>query len=110
MVFKKFVKILFNSKQPTPAELTKLQNNIDNSLTPIIQNASLDNQILTNITLLPSQINTINHQLGRTLTGWIVVSKSATTDIWDNQLNNNQTNLTLELYTTYKVIVSLSVF
>lgn len=65
--------------------------------------------ILKNITL-NNGTTTINHKLGRRLSGWKTVRVRASATIYDNQESNQSPNLTLILISNAAVVVDLEVF
>lgn len=57
-------------------ELQKVQENVGEALQPIIKSAILNGAQLDNISLASGN-NTIEHRLGKKLSGWIVVKKDS---------------------------------
>jgi hypothetical protein len=105
MSFSKFVKLRTEDR-----ELNLIQDNIDRSLRPMINNIRLDSEILTGIVLKSGSINKVSHTLNRKLIGWTVIGKNATCDIWDSQSSNPSTSLLLYLNTSQNVTINLEVF
>lgn len=89
--------------------INQLQNNTANSFGPLISKPQNDNSIISNVTLLPGVINTINHGLGSTLQTWGTARKRGPANIWDVQDQNKSPNLTLLLMTDIEVVVDLIV-
>ncbi len=89
--------------------INQLQNNIINSVNPILGNAITNGTILSGIKLT-SGSNTINHTLGRNLQGWIVIRQRASATIYDLQDTNPRPSLTLILHSSGSVVVDLYVF
>lgn len=115
MSFKKFKKQYLSSKDLDDADnilrvINTLQDNIENSITPLVDKTQNDSQVLTNINLIQGQNNIINHTLARSLIGYYIILKSAQADIWDTQQNNLSPDLTLWLSTSSDVLVNLIVF
>jgi hypothetical protein len=97
--------------------INMLQNNISDSITPLIQNSQNDSNVLSNISLLDQAsllpgrtFNVINHGLGRKLRGWKVVRLRSPAVVSDVQDSNNQPNLTLLLVSSANCVVDLEVF
>lgn len=112
MAFKPFKKINVNNNETiSPKHINAVQDNISQALGQLLGKDQLDNQVLTNITLLPAITNKVPHQLGRRLSGWIVVRNhggySMLTDLQDT---NASPHLLLYLYTPALVVVDLFVF
>ncbi len=90
-------------------ELSLLQSRWASILNPLIGNPSLQSNILSHVHLINGAV-TINHQLGYPLTGWRIIRKRATADIWDSQDSNQSPQLTLILNSNAIVSVDLEVF
>lgn len=94
----------------TPDRLVnQLQQNINSQLNQIIANPIVSGNIINNVVLAVGD-NTINHMLGRNLQGWIIILKSANSNIFDKQSTNSTPNLTLVLNSSGIVTISLYVF
>lgn len=76
------------------------------SLNPLIANVLNAAQILTNISLVTGN-NTINHKLGRDMTGWFLTDIQGIATLYRSQPLNN---LTLTLTSSANVTVSIGVF
>lgn len=100
----KFFKLITQDK-----DLNSVQDNLVRSLNPVFNTPILFGNLLTEIPLLTG-LNTINHKLGRTLTGWIIVRKRASADIYDNQDTNASPASTLLLTSSAPVLVDIYVF
>lgn len=90
-------------------EVNQLQSNIISSLMPLLQNPIVDGRVITNVSLDVGS-NTINHGLNRNLTGWFIIRKRSTSDIYDDQDNNKNPGQTLVLISSVKVSIDLYVF
>lgn len=88
-------------------DLNAVQENVEESLTPLIKNPLLDGIILSNIALTTGD-NDISHKLGRKLQGWIVVDRDANANIY--RKTSTTPTLTLKLNSSANVTVSLYVF
>ena len=75
-------------------------------LNPIIGNPMTNMRILSNVTLA-SGTNVINHGLGRTQQGWVIVDIQGAATVYRNAAFNNAT---LSLDASTGVIVSIGVF
>ena len=91
-------------------EVNQLQSNIISSLQPLLTNPITAGRVITNVTLSAGSVTTINHGLNRTLTGWFVIRKRATADIYDKQDDNSNPAQTLLLYSSAEVKIDLYVF
>lgn len=78
-------------------------------LNPLIANVLLQGKLLSGVSLA-NGTTVINHGLGRDLKGYMVVLKSGTSSISDNQLINPTPSLTLSLNSSAAITVSLWVF
>lgn len=88
----------------TPFQL--LQNSWASALNPLLANPVCTGILLKNIALA-SGANTINHKLGRTPQGWLIIDRDGTATIYRSQPLNN---LTLTLTSSASINVSLYVF
>lgn len=78
-------------------------------LNPIVANPANNSLILKNVELAIGA-NVINHRLGKPLTGWSIIRKRASADIYDTQDTNQMPQLTLTLVSDAIVTVDLEVF
>lgn len=90
-------------------EHNRLQDHVQNSLTPLVRNPLLSGLLLKNLQL-NAGTNFVNHGLGRNLQGWVLVRKRANVDVWDDQDNNVNISTTLKLETSGAITVDLYVF
>ena len=89
--------------------LMLLQNVWTAILNPFLSTAQLNTTLLKNIDLVVGT-NQVNHKLGRKLQGWYIVRQRADSNIYDNQDNNQNPELTLTLVSSNQVTVDLVVF
>ncbi len=89
--------------------LQTLQTTWAADLNPLLKNP-LNNSNLINSIVLVNGSNTINHQLGRKLQGWMVVGQNASATFYDSQASNATPNLTLILNASGAVKINLIVF
>lgn len=78
-------------------------------LDPLLGNPSVNSLILTEISLAIGS-NSVNHTLGRKLTGWRVIRIRSAASIYDTQDSNQMPELTLLLTSSAAVVVDLEVF
>lgn len=93
----------------TDKPFSLMQSNWASQLNPILANPTNNSSILKNIQLIVGT-NTINHLLGKNLTGWNIVRKRGPAEIYDNQDTNQMPNLTLTLISDASVSVDIEVF
>lgn len=103
------VKALRKLESDNP-ELNKVQEYVQQSIAPITKSVIINGTLLKNIKLLTGQANNINHKLDRNISGFIIVRKRATADIWDEQDANELKKKTLRLQTSANVTVDIWVF
>lgn len=89
--------------------LSQMQTQWSGQLNPVLSNPSLATRILKEVSL-DAGSNTINHLLGKELTGWRIVRIRADSSIFDTQDSNPRPNLTLLLTASAPVVVDLEVF
>lgn len=94
---------------PQRLPLEQMQTKWASQLNPILSNELLAGQMLSNVALI-NGTTAVNHGLGRKLTGWFVVGKTAFADIHDNQASNQHPDLTLSLTADAATTVALWVF
>lgn len=92
----------------TTAELTRLQSNLDNWAQTMQKTGIVNGVLLQDISLVSSTINTVEHKLGRTPLGYIVVTKNANANIWNEV--STFTSKFLMLQCSSDVTISLWVF
>jgi len=83
--------------------------NIQAIFTNLLARGQLDSVILGGIDLALGP-NTIQHTLGRTLTGWSIVRLDAAASIYDMQASNPDPGTYLVLYASAPATISLEVF
>lgn len=89
--------------------LSQMQTQWSSQLNPMLGNPSLSIRILKNVKLSMGS-NTINHLLGKDLTGWRIVRIRAAATIFDTQDSNARPELTLILVSDSPVTIDLEVF
>lgn len=96
------------TSQSDPTLMT-METNWAAMLNPVISSPIATPTLLKNISLSAGK-NTINHTLGSTLQGWIIVQQHSQASIWDNQNTNPLPAQTLILMATSAVTINLLVF
>ena len=91
-------------------ELQKVQQNVENAITPIIRKEIIDGVLLKKVCLDPGVANEIKHGLGREPQGWEIVRKRADARIWDVQDFNNNPSKTLSIAASHTVTVDIWIF
>lgn len=79
------------------------------TLNPVLANPLVNGQLAGPFVLVVGD-NVLNHRLGRTLQGWIVVLNNAAVTFYDKQATNQYPNLTLVLNASGAATVTLYVF
>lgn len=98
----------FQRIRTTNAVLEKLQSNVENSFRPLNASQIIDGNLIEDVALRASAPRTINHLLGRSYRGWIVVRRNADCVIWESPTSNMKQELILN--TIADVTVSLWIF
>lgn len=88
------------------ADLNKVQENVEQALSPIIACPLVAGLLLKNISLLTGQDNIVPHKLARRPQGWFVVSPKQDARVWQvtadlpaSNLNlRSSANVTLDLW------------
>lgn len=89
--------------------LSMLQTQWSSQIDPVLAQPIVNGRVITGVSLVTGS-NTINTLLSRKLQGWIIVSKSAASDIYDSQATNNMSDKTLILNSSAPCVVSILVF
>ena len=97
----------FNS---TNRELNKIQDNIEQFASPIINAEIIDGIIVKEVNLLSASTVEVEHKLGRKPLGWQIIRQRASALIWDDQDNNNRPDRTLALKCSANVTVDIRIF
>lgn len=93
------------STQQVVRSFNSLITNLQTIFTALLNKVQLDSVLLQNVVLQPG-LNTINHTLGRTLTGVEVVLRSAVFQHYETNITINN----FQMYSDVAVTVSLLVF
>ena len=87
----------------------RIQDNTKKAITQINSNALTSGTILTSQSLKAGD-NTINHKLGKNLSGWFIVRQRAAATFYDKQDSNSSPAQTLILNASAAVVVDIYVF
>jgi len=98
---------IYNS--PSDPMLIAMETNWAAMLNPVLASPIATPIILTDISLSAGS-NTINHTLGKNLTGWFLVRQRAQSQVWDKQDSNSLPQYTLILQASSAVTVDILVF
>lgn len=79
-------------------------------LNPLLSSPLATPTLLKSVVLVTGTTNTINHLLGKVLTGWLVIRQRESSIIWDSQDSNPLPDKTLQLLCSVNVTVDLLVF
>ena len=91
-------------------DVTKLQNNIEVALTPLINSSIVDGVLIQNVLLEPSKRNEVSHKLNREPLGYVIVRKRQDSRIWDLQDTNTAKKQTFTLACSHEVCVDIWFF
>jgi len=92
------------------ADLDRLYQNVARFARQFTDKPLIDGIILKDLSLLSASDNSINHKLGREIQGWVIINKTAQSDIWAVPTKQTRTSKTLVLNCSADVTVSLYVF
>lgn len=96
----------FNPQDPN---VNLLQTTWKQQLDPVLAQPIISSTIIKSVALTTGK-NTVNHMLGTTLQGWMVIRQRGTAAIYDIQDTNPIPNKTLLLMSSSGVSVDLMVF
>jgi len=100
----------FNKLFVKDSDLNRVQSNVDASLKTIETLPWMGGVIIDGVLLVSGVDNRVDHGLGRDPTGFIVLDKQATCDIWRSTTSNSLASLTLLLRSSANVTIKLWVF
>lgn len=95
--------------QTASKDLQLMQTSWATQLNPVIASPLSTPLILKSVKLI-NGTTTINHRLGKGLTGWMIVRQRGPASIYDTQDTNQQATLTLQLVSSAAVTVDILVF
>lgn len=96
-------------KLPQRLPLDQMQVNWATIIEPVISNPANNSLILPNISLAAGS-NTVNHLLGRKLSGWKTTRVRASVTLYDTQDTNPTPQLTLVLVASAPAVIDLEVY
>lgn len=91
-------------------EASQLQENLEQTLEPIIKSPIIDGVLIKCACLNASTVTAVEHKLGREPLGWIIVRKRGDARIWDLQDDNTSKKRTLALVASHRVCVDIWIF
>lgn len=89
--------------------LSRIQDNVSRVVNRIVESHVLDGVLLRNVSLTIGD-NTINHTLGRSLTGWMLTRTRGASTVYDKQDTNLLPARTLVLNASAAVVVDIYAF
>jgi hypothetical protein len=92
---------------PKTVDLQQLISKWSSQLNPLLANPLLQGGQISNVVLVASTPQTINHLLGKMQTGWIITDQNAAAEVYRTQPFND---LTLTLEASANCTVSLWVY
>lgn len=96
----------FRRIRTTDRDLSKVQDAVAGPLRDVVTNKIINGTLVTDVALASATTTILNHKLGKTPQGYIVVKKSAAATIYDTEF----TATTMTLHSSAAVTVSLWVF
>lgn len=105
-VFKKFFITVPDAESPAQVQrtLNTFQQNVDDAFNELNKVSILNNTTIENIVV--NTTATVSHKLKRKPQGYIIISRSANAQVW----NDSPTDTTLVLRSSTNVTVSILVF
>jgi hypothetical protein len=105
----------FERIRTSNSELRQVQDATDSVVRDIASRQILDGRLIEDVKLEQGKVKVLPHNLGRELSGWLVVRKSANANIWDGQISSPTPARTLTLHNSLSTLgstmtVSLWVF
>jgi len=92
-------------------DVQRVENSLVNTFQSIITNPLLNSPTLKKAVVLTSGVdNVVDHGLNRSVTGWIIVDKNASADIYQSTTENTMPTTSIMLNTTNTVTVTILFF
>ena len=92
-------------------ELRRVQEEVALGFAQVDRNPSLNGVILSSVVLAGASADTkIDHGLGRSPRGFVILSKNATADVWTSTTTNARPELTLIVKSSAAVTVTVWIF
>lgn len=76
-------------------KLDQIQKNIAQAVSNILKIPYLNGSEIKNVSLLSSDVNSINHKLGRKYQGYFITSLNANSTVWISNTNESETTINL---------------
>ena len=103
MTVRRFKKIYIPPESPIASEFSSLQDNIEQSVNPILNAQIINGIYLKEIDLTASVDNLIEHKLGREPLGWFVVRKFAAIDIYESLTDSDGNNYNRKKFINFQI-------
>lgn len=92
-------------------DIQRVENSLVSTLQSIITNPLLNSPTLKKAVVLTSGVdNVVDHGLNRPVTGWIIVDKNVSADIYKSSTENTMPTTSIILNTTSTVTVTILFF
>jgi hypothetical protein len=92
-------------------DIQRVENSLISTLQSIITNPLLNSPTLKKAVVLTTGVdNVVDHGLNRPVTGWIIVDKNASADIYQSTTINTMPTTSIILNTTSTVTVTILFF
>ena len=103
MTKKTYKKLYINPQDPLAGVLNSVQDQIEQSVTPIAESEIVDGNLIKEIDLTTGADNLIEHKLGREPLGWIVVRKFAAVDIYESLTDSSGSSYDRKKFINFQV-------
>lgn len=90
-------------------ELNQVQSNVEQAVAEVIKNPLLNGRLIEDVALTTTA-SKIEHKLGRTPRGYLIVKRSANAQVYDSLASEGSPDLFLPLTASANVTVSLWIF
>ena len=91
-------------------ETSQLQNNTAEFISQLTSNPTLSGLLIEDVSLTFGSTTTVNHGLGRTIRGFVIVYKNNSVEVWADDANQTLPAKQLILSTSADATISLWVF
>lgn len=91
-------------------DLQRIQQNTQVVFDGILNQTIIQGNLLPSVSLSNGVDTIIQHKLGYRFTGWIIVNKNATGDVWNSSTVNNKPHQQIILQSDADLIVDLWIF
>ena len=105
MKFNKFYISTADTKSPEQMQraVNTLQQNVQDSLSRIEKNTLLDNVIISGVLISTSK--SVEHKLGRTPKGYLIIQKNANAQVWNGSITDTNIVLTSSAAVTVTLLI-----